>query len=277
MKNVDEMSDKEVAATFMEWLNSTTELRLFNQLYVDKMLREEGALSMSNTGSDHYEGKVRPLELIDAMGDLPAFCRGNIIKYIRRSISHEDKLGSLQKALNYLNLLIFLEKGGTDVKGFIAAGFNFPAWQLSGCLSKHTKSLTATEVSSPPKTERDKLEKAYAAGIATANQTCLIFIWTSCPKCYALCKGLYVWRGVPPELGSKYICKDCGNSWDAGESLWFRSDATEVPHSSPASSSPSAPSPDSGSTPSETCSPTYPSSSCPPHTSKEDVGKKQTQ
>jgi len=107
-------------------------------------------MTPSNTGSDHYKGKVEPLELIEAMGDLPAFCRGNIIKYVRRSVAMkvEERVDSLEKALNYLKLLIYVEQGGEDVKGFIKNGFE--RRDVRGEVIPHFMSLPAKAPPSSP-------------------------------------------------------------------------------------------------------------------------------
>lgn len=58
--------------------------------------------------SDHYRGEIEPIDVIEEMGDLPAFCRSNIIKYVMR---YRDKDGKkdLLKAQDYLQQLIDAE------------------------------------------------------------------------------------------------------------------------------------------------------------------------
>ena len=57
----------------------------------------------------HYtQGSIEPIEYIFAQGDGPAYCRGNIIKYVSR---HRSKNGAadLLKARHFIDLLIELE------------------------------------------------------------------------------------------------------------------------------------------------------------------------
>lgn len=65
---------------------------------------------MSNINSpDHYnQGGIETIEVIKSMGDGPAFCRGNIIKYVSR-YEHKNGVEDLKKALWYMELLIELE------------------------------------------------------------------------------------------------------------------------------------------------------------------------
>ena len=58
--------------------------------------------------SGHYRGDIEPIDVIIDMGDGPAFCRGNIIKYVKR---YKEKGGrvDLFKARDYIDTLIRLE------------------------------------------------------------------------------------------------------------------------------------------------------------------------
>jgi len=57
----------------------------------------------------HYGGKADPYEtikVIEAMGDGPAFCRGNAIKYLMRHDKKGAQLDDLKKARWYVDRLI---------------------------------------------------------------------------------------------------------------------------------------------------------------------------
>ena len=59
---------------------------------------------------EHYTScDLEPIEVIKAWGLLPAFCKGNVIKYIARAGEKGDPVDGildLQKARNYLTILI---------------------------------------------------------------------------------------------------------------------------------------------------------------------------
>lgn len=58
------------------------------------------------TNPAHYQtGGVQPIDLIEALGDGPAFCRGNAMKYLAR-YDRKNGIEDLHKARWYLNRLI---------------------------------------------------------------------------------------------------------------------------------------------------------------------------
>lgn len=59
--------------------------------------------------AEHYGEGLQAWDLIKAQGDGPAFCRGNIIKYVTR-YQRKGGLESLRKARTYLDWLIELEE-----------------------------------------------------------------------------------------------------------------------------------------------------------------------
>ena len=66
----------------------------------------------------HYGGKADPYEtikVIEAMGDGPAFCRGNAIKYLMRHDKKGAQLDDLKKARWYVDRLISQIEGGEGV------------------------------------------------------------------------------------------------------------------------------------------------------------------
>jgi hypothetical protein len=63
----------------------------------------------------HYGGEDDPYEtikVIEAMGDGPAFCRGNAIKYLMRHDKKGTLLQDLRKARWYVNRMIEQLEGG---------------------------------------------------------------------------------------------------------------------------------------------------------------------
>lgn len=103
-----------------------TEIALNKIVELDKMIEDAAQAasdtikSDSNTSetmtreaphSNHYEGKIEPIDLIDAQ-DLN-FYEGNIIKYVVRH-SRKDGLKDLEKALFYLKRLIKTTYGDQD-------------------------------------------------------------------------------------------------------------------------------------------------------------------
>lgn len=59
----------------------------------------------------HYKmGKIEPIEYIKANGLARGFFVGNIIKYLTRYPYTPDGMQDLEKARDYLNLLIDLEQ-----------------------------------------------------------------------------------------------------------------------------------------------------------------------
>ena len=65
----------------------------------------------------HYGGKDDPYEaikIIEAIGDGPAFCRGNVIKYLIRAGKKGTEVEDLKKALWYLKRHMALKGIETD-------------------------------------------------------------------------------------------------------------------------------------------------------------------
>ena len=59
----------------------------------------------------HYKtNKLEPFDVIDDMGDLESFCRGNAIKYLMRYKHKGSPVQDLEKAKVYIDKLIELEK-----------------------------------------------------------------------------------------------------------------------------------------------------------------------
>lgn len=67
---------------------------------------EEEEEEVRAPASDHYKGKVEPIELIDAMGFGVGFEAGNVIKYVSRFDKKGTPLKDLEKARYYLDRLI---------------------------------------------------------------------------------------------------------------------------------------------------------------------------
>jgi len=57
--------------------------------------------------SPHYkQGEIQPIDLIKDMGDLEPFCLGNAIKYIVRCRHKGSKKQDIEKAIDYLNMVL---------------------------------------------------------------------------------------------------------------------------------------------------------------------------
>jgi len=55
----------------------------------------------------HYKhGNIQPIDLIKDMGDLEPFCLGNAIKYIVRCRHKGSKKQDIEKAIDYLNMVL---------------------------------------------------------------------------------------------------------------------------------------------------------------------------
>jgi len=55
----------------------------------------------------HYkQGEIQPIDLIKDMGDLEPFCLGNAIKYIVRCRHKGSKKKDIEKAIDYLNMVL---------------------------------------------------------------------------------------------------------------------------------------------------------------------------
>ena len=71
------------------------------------------------TSPAHYKmvlpsgASIEALDIIEAKGWFPAYCKGNILKYLLRADQKGNELQDLQKAATYLNKLIeFLKDTG---------------------------------------------------------------------------------------------------------------------------------------------------------------------
>lgn len=68
------------------------------------------------SGSSYYGDKsVQVVDLLRTTGDLEAFCRGNIIKYISRwgKKDGEKNMDDLYKAIHYIVMLLEEERDGS--------------------------------------------------------------------------------------------------------------------------------------------------------------------
>ena len=67
---------------------------------------------IKDLGSHYKQGSIQPIEVIADMGYKIPFCLGNAIKYIMRCEHKDNMKEDLQKAINYLNIIIEDENNG---------------------------------------------------------------------------------------------------------------------------------------------------------------------
>ncbi len=66
---------------------------------------------MQGSLNKHYKAnKLEPFDIIEDMGDLESFCRGNAIKYLMRYKHKGSPVQDLEKAKVYIDKLIEMEK-----------------------------------------------------------------------------------------------------------------------------------------------------------------------
>ena len=75
--------------------------------YNEEQIIKEISEYVNNTYDEHYsEGEVQTLDFIDACGDAPAFCRGNILKYASRYDKKGTPRKDILKIIHYAMLLL---------------------------------------------------------------------------------------------------------------------------------------------------------------------------
>ena len=67
-------------------------------------------MSSSDLGSHYHVSGIEPFDVIEDMGDLESFCRGNAIKYLMRYKHKGTPVQDLEKAKVYIDKLIEMEK-----------------------------------------------------------------------------------------------------------------------------------------------------------------------
>ena len=63
-------------------------------------------LAKEDTNKHYKHGNIQPIDLIKDMGDLKPFCLGNAIKYIVRSRHKGSERRDIEKAIDYLKMVL---------------------------------------------------------------------------------------------------------------------------------------------------------------------------
>ena len=94
-------------------------------------IRQRGQELCQTDGSEHYHGKVEPLELIIESGYGKGFCAGNIIKYACR-YAKTGKIADIAKCADYAHILAAVDEleQGDD-------GHSLPIGKLEQMLQKY--------------------------------------------------------------------------------------------------------------------------------------------
>ena len=67
---------------------------------------EEHAQPCDEINPHYKQGNIQPIDLIKDMGDLKPFCLGNAIKYIVRSRHKGSEKRDIEKAIDYLKMVL---------------------------------------------------------------------------------------------------------------------------------------------------------------------------
>ena len=71
-----------------------------------EVLSQDTDVFETNFNNHYKQGNIQPIDLIKDMGDLEPFCLGNAIKYIVRCRYKGNKKKDIEKAIDYLNMVL---------------------------------------------------------------------------------------------------------------------------------------------------------------------------